>query len=68
MAEMDFFGGEKRLLKSGKAHSRSCTPHAAVHGTSQATTTCGATHSLQEPLLLCPSEIQHPLNPGEGEG
>lgn len=40
----------------------------AVHGTSQTTTTSGATHSLQEPLLLCPSEIQHPLNSGKGEG
>lgn len=63
-----FFGGKKKLLVSEKAHSRSCTPSAPCNGTSQATTTSGATHSLQEPLLLCPSEIQPPLNSGEGEG
>lgn len=67
-----FLEGKKKLLISEKTHSRSCTPRApckyAVHGMSQATTTSGATHTLQEPLLLCPSEIQHPLKPGEGEG
>lgn len=62
------FWRKKKLLVSEKARSRSCTPTAPCNGTSQATTTSGATHSLQEPLLRCPSEIQHPLNSGEGEG
>lgn len=56
MAEMDFFGGKKSCLKVEKHILGAAHPmlhvSAAVHGTSQVTTTCGATHSLQEPLLL----------------